>query len=522
MVVLIGPGASGKSTWAAANFPPNTVVSSDQLRALVGSCVDDIAASADAFSVLDDIVRKRMARRLTTVIDTLGLDTDRRRSWLALARQHGVPCVAVAFDTPAAECRERNRGRAKRIPADVLTAQLRTWREVRGLLPTEGYDSVLAPQAVRVVPKVFAAAAAAAQRQSERPTSLRFGLQLGTFVFPGGAAETATRIREIASAAESTGVDAIYVMDHFRQIPQVGRAFDDFLESFTTLAYLAAATERLRLGPMVTPLARRRPVKVARETATLDRLSGGRLILGVGSGYQPYEFERFGVDISRNLEMTNEVCDILDLAFSRDFFSYDGKHYRMPETHIPARPVQNPLPIYVAGHTQAMFRTAARHGYRVLTSGRVGGARFLAEQYADIVAAFAAENAPLSRAHITLNRFAHITDSREDGMRFAENARYQTRLASSLRRRQEVMQGTVLVDVPFPDEPPLETIYDNLLIGDVETVAEKLAAEIGATRPVHVCFSFKVGSTPHRAAMRSMELMIGEVKPRLDKALGIV
>jgi alkanesulfonate monooxygenase SsuD/methylene tetrahydromethanopterin reductase-like flavin-dependent oxidoreductase (luciferase family) len=243
-------------------------------------------------------------------------------------------------------------------------------------------------------------------------------------------------------------------------------------------------------------------------------------MLGIGSGYQPYEFERFGVDIARNLEMTDEFCDILDLAFSRDFFSYNGKHYQMPETHIPVRTVQKPLPIYVAGHTQVMFRAAARHGYRVLTSGRVGGTELLAEQYADIVAAFAAENVPLSRAQITVNRFAHITNSREEGMRFAENARYQARLASSLRRRKEVMQGTVLVDVPFPDEPPLETIYDDLLIGDVETVAEKLVAEIRASKPVHVCFSFKVGNTPHKAAIRSMELMMGEVKPRIEKALG--
>src|SRR4029434_10188406 len=167
-----------------------------------------------------------------------------------------------------------------------------------------------------------------------------------------------------------------------------------------------------------------------------------------------------------------------------------------------------------------MCRAAGRHGYRVLTSGRVGGAKLLAEQYADVVAAFAAEKVPVSRAHLTLNRFAHITGSREEGMRFAENARYQSRLASSLRRRQEVMQGTVLVDVPFPDEPPLETIYDNLLLGDVDTVAERLVAEIHATRPAHVCFSFKVGHTPHQAAMRSMELMIGEVEPRVEKALG--
>ena len=82
------------------------------------------------------------------------------------------------------------------------------------------------------------------------------------------------------------------------------------------------------------------------------------------------------------------------------------------------------------------------------------------------------------------------------------------------------MEGTQLVDRPFPDEPPLEQIRDNLLIGDVETVAEKLVAEIRATRPAHMCFSFKVGATPHKAAMRSMELMIGEVKPRVERALG--
>src|SRR5229473_2189934 len=249
------------------------------------------------------------------------------------------------------------------------------------------------------------------------------------------------------------------------------------------VVHCAAVTEKIRLGTAVVVLPLYNPARLAAEIATADALSNGRLSLGIGAGYQPYEFERFGVDIKENLEMTEEFCQILNLAFSRDFFSYSGKHYQMPETHIPARPVQQKVPIYVAGHTQAMFRAAARHGYRVLSSGRVGGAKLLAAQYADI-------------------------------------ARYQSRLASSLRRRQEVMQGTVLVDVPFPDEPPLEQIHSDLLIGDVETVAEKLVAEIRATHPVHICFSFKVGNIPHKAAMRSMELMIGEVKPRVERALG--
>src|SRR2546428_14118265 len=101
--------------------------------------------------------------------------------------------------------------------------------------------------------------------------------------------------------------------------------------------------------------------------------------------------------------MTDEFCDILDLAFSRDFFSYSGKHYQMPNTHIPARTVQNPLPIYVAGHTQAMFRAAARHGYRGLTSGRVAGTKPLAAQHADLVSPLSAAITPLTRCEFQVN-----------------------------------------------------------------------------------------------------------------------
>jgi hypothetical protein len=75
--------------------------------------------------------------------------------------------------------------------------------------------------------------------------------------------------------------------------------------------------------------------------------------------------------------------------------------------------------------------------------------------------------------------------------------------------------------VPAKNKDSLETIYDNLPIGDVDTVAEKLVKEIAAAKPAQLVFSFKVGNTPHRWAMRSMELMIGEVKPRIEKALGL-
>src|ERR1700716_1674446 len=159
------------------------------------------------------------------------------------------------------------------------------------------------------------------------------------------------------------------------------------------VAHCAAVTEKIRLGTAVVVLPLYNPARLAAQIAHAGALSNGRLSLGIGAGYQPYEFERFGVDIKENLEMTAEFCEILDLAFAHDFFSYNGKHYQMPETHIPARPVQQPVPIYVAGHTPAMFRHAARHGYRVLSSGRIGGAPLLAEQNAHMSAPVAAENA---------------------------------------------------------------------------------------------------------------------------------
>src|ERR1700736_66830 len=114
------------------------------------------------------------------------------------------------------------------------------------------------------------------------------------------------------------------------------------------VAHCASITKKIRLGPAVVVLPLYNPARLAAEIATADALSNGRLMLGIGAGYQPYRFERFGVDLKQNLRMTEEFSEILDLALNRDFFRYQGKHSQLPETHIPARTVHQTLPIYVA------------------------------------------------------------------------------------------------------------------------------------------------------------------------------
>lgn len=112
LVVLVGPSGSGKSAWAAARYRAQEVVSSDQLRGVVGSGEDDLDASADAFALLDQIIAARLRRGLTTVVDTLGLDPARRRGYLESARRAGLPAVAVLADADPAEIRRRNQARA--------------------------------------------------------------------------------------------------------------------------------------------------------------------------------------------------------------------------------------------------------------------------------------------------------------------------------------------------------------------------------------------------------------------------
>jgi F420-dependent oxidoreductase-like protein len=365
LVVLVGLGASGKSTWAATHFPADAVVSSDRLRAVVGAGEDDVTASNDAFAVLDEVVRMRVGRGLTTVVDTLGLDPVRRAAWRELARAHRMPCVAVAFDTPAAECRSRNRGRTKRIPTDVLTAQLRGWPALRDGLVDEGFDQVLTPQPVRVVAAPFERAAAAARRQRDEPTGLRFGLHLSEFSSPGGAADTRRWLRETAAAAELAGFDAIYLMDHFRQIPQVGRPFDDMLESWTTLAYLAACTEKVRLGTLVSGITYRNVAHLGKIVATLDVLSGGRAVCGVGLAWFADEHRAYGWDFPATGDryaLLEDALQLLPVLWGPGSKPFRGRVLDVPETLCYPRPLQEHVPLVVGGGgEQRTLRLAARY-----------------------------------------------------------------------------------------------------------------------------------------------------------------
>jgi F420-dependent oxidoreductase-like protein len=357
LVVLVGPSASGKSTWAAEHFAADQIVSSDRLRAMVGEGERDVAASADALALVDTIVEARLRRRLTTVVDTLGFDDARRASWLALARRHDVPTVAVAFDTPAGECRRRNSARNDRVPVAILDAQLRTFTALRPRLDHDGFDTIITPEPVRVVaPGIASAARAMAMASGAVPEtprgSLRFGLHLSAFDVPGGAKHVRHELRRVAGAAEDAGFDSLWVMDHFVQIPQVGRPWDDMLESTTALAYLAAVTERASVGCLVHAVTHRNVAVLGKALATIDVLSGGRLWCGLGLGWFEAEHRGYAIpfpSVADRYARLEDALKGLRLMWGKGSPGYAGTTLEIPDTTCYPRPLRGTVPILVGG-----------------------------------------------------------------------------------------------------------------------------------------------------------------------------
>jgi alkanesulfonate monooxygenase SsuD/methylene tetrahydromethanopterin reductase-like flavin-dependent oxidoreductase (luciferase family) len=174
-------------------------------------------------------------------------------------------------------------------------------------------------------------------------------------------------VAALAAEAEAAGWDGFFVWDHLRWREPIR----DVADPWIVLAAIAMATERLRFGPMVTPLARRRPAKVARETATLDRLSTGRLTLGVGLGSDEFgsEFSKTGeqLDDRARGQMLDESLEILTAAWSGDPVRHLGEHYTVDDITFLPRPVQRPgVRVWAAGfpgNLKPMRRAARLDGY---------------------------------------------------------------------------------------------------------------------------------------------------------------
>jgi len=188
---------------------------------------------------------------------------------------------------------------------------------------------------------------------------MNFGITLPNF----GKYANKNEIIKIATAAEELGFDSIWVSDHVI-IPDSHEGFGNvFYDPFITLSYVAANTSNTSLGISVIILPYRNPVVLAKMISTLDELSGGRIILGIGAGWLEKEFQALGISFNKRGEMTDEYLKVLKTLWTQDNPSFKGKHFNFSDIKFLPKPIQKPYPpIWVGGGSNKAIERAVING----------------------------------------------------------------------------------------------------------------------------------------------------------------
>jgi len=186
---------------------------------------------------------------------------------------------------------------------------------------------------------------------------VKVGIHLPQF----GRASGPDAIRRAAVLAEELGFTDVWVSDHVAQPADQGYPSPYLYDPFLTLTWAAAATEQIGLGTSVLVAAQYHPLWLANATASLDRLSGGRLRLAVGVGWSEAEYRALGQDFHTRGRRTDEILEVLEACWTTDPTTYEGEHYRLDAMRVLPAPA-HPIGIWIGGGSEAAHRRATRFG----------------------------------------------------------------------------------------------------------------------------------------------------------------
>lgn len=213
--------------------------------------------------------------------------------------------------------------------------------------------------------------------------------------------------------AEELGFDHAWLVDHL--VDTDGGPEDGSLEGWTLLAAIAARTSRIRLGVLVSSNTFRNPALLLKEAVTVDHISAGRLVLGIGTGWHEDEHRRFGFELppaAERVDRFEEAVQLISLMMSQERTTFHGRYYRLEDAHLEPRPVQQPrIPILIAAHRPRMLRIAARYADQWDTFAAIPGTATegVEDEIADRIAALDAACAAIGRDPAEIRRSTWAT-----------------------------------------------------------------------------------------------------------------
>jgi luciferase family oxidoreductase group 1 len=313
---------------------------------------------------------------------------------------------------------------------------------------------------------------------------------------------------EMAQTADRLGFDSVWCAEHhFSTYGYLSRPL-------MVAQHLASKTERIRVGSAVVVLPLHHPLIVAEEIATADILSGGRLDVGLGRGYQPYEFERLGASLDESRERFEESVDILLKAFAGKPFSYDGKHYSFGETSVFPTPIQDPHPpIWVVGQSAESIVATAKRGFNLVSGGfgvPIDRLRDFRKMFDETVT----DPAIKAKTRVSTQRPVYVTRNEAEIPEIVEHARWNMRVTLSLRQGLERVENGKAIAVPFDSEPSTQDLLERyFVIGTPEMCIERIGQIRDAMGINHFNASFWFGDLSREQVLSSMQLFAEEVLP---------
>ena len=298
--------------------------------------------------------------------------------------------------------------------------------------------------------------------------------------------------------ADEAGFDGIWMGEHHF-------TDDGFAPSLMTLAAaVATATRRVQIGTDVLLLPLHHPVRLAEAAATVDLLSNGRLVLGMGLGYRPAEFETFGVDYHRRGALMDEALEILVRCFTEEEFSYDGRFYQLRDVNVTPRPVQRPMPrLVLGGSSEPMLRRAARFGCSGLA---VSPPPALLARHAELVRAHGGD--PDAQRYYGMT-MGWVAATEQEAWTAAEpHATWE------LEHYNAWMQSAGIPKV-FPRGP-----REDFVIGTPQRWIDAVHAQFHGRMPLrcdHLVIELTTSGMAHADVMRGIELFAGDVLPTLQR-----
>ncbi|PJR10781.1 LLM class flavin-dependent oxidoreductase [Sinorhizobium meliloti] len=287
------------------------------------------------------------------------------------------------------------------------------------------------------------------------------------------------------------------------------------------VAHCAGLTSTIRLGTAVCVLPLYQPQRLLAEIGFVDVVANGRLELGVGSGYQQFEFERFGVNVDEAPAVFSEYLDILLKGLKQTIFSHSGHYTQIPPTAISVRTLQKPTPpIWIATASSKTISRAYREGHNLFVTALHEGLETLGMLRGIIQTAAASEGKKVGDAKVSLLRCCYASDDGAEIDSYLDNARFQRRLSEALhQRRQQSQDGYMLEEMPTHQDLSFDTMRKNLPIGNINRVIDRLLEEIEVLKPDQIAIQTQLGDLNQKTMLRQIELWGDRIIPAVKKSL---